>query len=485
MECYKLPFIKNIEKEIKSKIEEICKKDKIYKDFKKYFKNQWSGYFKNKTLSLKDIDKKFRTNNSLENFNRIFKNKFGFKGEVQLVTYVDTLIEITEEQIKYFTKQIRTSHRGVSKNRIKNINKEIDKRQTENSDEELYKEIEDTSINEIDELDETKKENFSSDNEKSDEQVDTNNMHNSYFLTNYQLSCSFDSFLSIFINAIYPSILNKDLSRNKKMMNKIQKYKLYIKFIEELDKINMIGASYFYDIYDKFNKNNNCDLFELDEEKEKYEFLPIGINYRNFAKNELYCIKYSIIHFCTGKCKYNNQLRENNILSYPYIDIPLQAYIDNLSPDIDHLFKNYIYINLNTIFHEEQCYSENNNNIQFYVKKYEILEMPLILSLNTNINEFAELKKYSQFISNIFKKNEIILYETSYKLIGFVTQPSEKHFVAYFENCNEKYIECLKKWYKYDDLNSKYKVILNTEFALDNLRSGEGIALFVYLKNNS
>ena len=353
-ECYKLPFIKNIEKEINSKIEKICKKDKIYKDFKKYFNNQWSGYFKNKTLSLKDIDKKFRTNNSLENFNRIFKNKFGFKGEVQLVTYVDTLFEITEKQIKYFTKQIRTSHRGVSKNKIKNINKEIDKRHSENSDEELYKEIEETSINENDELDETKKENFSSDNEKSDEQVDTNNMHNRYFLTNYQLSCSFDSFLSIFINAIYPSISNKDLSRNKKMMNKIQKYKLYIKFIEELDKINMIGASYFYDIYDKFNKNNNCDLFELDEEKEKYEFLPIGINYRNFAKNELYCIKYSIIHFCTGKCKYNNQLKENNILSYPYIDIPLQAYIDNLSPDIDHLFKNYIYINLNTICNEEQ-----------------------------------------------------------------------------------------------------------------------------------
>ena len=74
-------------------------------------------------MCLKDIDKKFRTNNSLENFNRIFKNKFGCKGEVQLVTYVDTLIEITEEQIKYFTKQIRISHKGVSNNKIKNINK--------------------------------------------------------------------------------------------------------------------------------------------------------------------------------------------------------------------------------------------------------------------------------------------------------------------------------------------------------------------------
>ena len=174
--------------------------------------------------------------------------------------------------------------------------------------------------------------------------------------------------------------------------------------------------------------------------------MTIEINYRNYAKNEIYCIKYSIVHFCTGNCKYKDQLRETNILSYPYIDIPFQAYIDNLSQDIDHIFKNYIYINLNTICNEDECYSENDKNVQFYVKKYEILEMPLILSLNTNINEFKDLKKYSQFISKIFK-NEIILYETSYKLIGFVTQPSIKHFVEYFENYNGKYIECIKKWY--------------------------------------
>ena len=64
----------------------------------------------------------------------------------------------------------------------------------------------------------------------------------------------------------------------------------------------------------------------------------------------------------------------------------MQAYIDNLSPDIDHIFKNYIYIILNTIYNEAQCYSENDKNIQFYVRKYEILEIPLILKLNNNIN---------------------------------------------------------------------------------------------------
>ena len=55
------------------------------------------------------------------------------------------------------------------------------------------------------------------------------------------------------------------------------------------------------------------------------------------------------------------------------------------------------------MYNEEQCYSENNNNIQFYVKKYEILEMPLILSLNTNINEFAELKNIDSLYLKFLK----------------------------------------------------------------------------------
>ena len=99
------------------------------------------------------------------------------------------------------------SHRGVSKNNIKNINKESEKRHPKVSDEEIYKELENNNINDFDESDKTKTENFFSYNEKSDNQVDINNLNNRYFLTNYKLLCSFDSFLSIFINAIFPSIL--------------------------------------------------------------------------------------------------------------------------------------------------------------------------------------------------------------------------------------------------------------------------------------
>ena len=98
----------------------------------------------------------------------------------------------------------------------------------------------------------------------------------------------------------------------------------------------------------------------------------------------------------------------------------MQAYIDNLSNDVQEIFHNYIYINLNTICNESQCYSEDDKNVQFYVKKYEILEMPFILSINTNINNYSELIKYNDFINKIFK-NEIKLYNIDYKLVGFVT----------------------------------------------------------------
>ena len=78
-------------------------------------------------------------------------------------------------------------------------------------------------------------------------------------------------------------------------------------FIEALNKKKIKENTSFYDIYEEFNKDNNYDLFELDEELEKYDFLPIVINYRNLYKNQLLCIKYSINHFCTGKSKFKNQ----------------------------------------------------------------------------------------------------------------------------------------------------------------------------------
>ena len=343
-ECYKLPFIENINKNIVKSINNICKKDKIYKDFNKYFINQWSEYFNNKSLCLKDIDKKFRTNNSLENFNRIFKTKMGNKGEIELVKYVDNLIDITKDQINYFLKEIKRPHKSISNNKIKKDNKKNINEETETSDNDIFEELESSS--DIINKDSISEEKDELQNNEIEKEKDINDINEQLFLSNYQLSCSFDSFLSIFINTIYPAIIKNQNEENEINLKKNKKYKYYIKFIETLNQKNIIEQMTFYDIYEEFNNDNKLDLFELDEEIEKYDLLPIVINYRNLYNNKLFCIIYSIKHFCTGKCKFKNQLIENNLMSSPYIDIPLQAYLDNLSNNIQELFQNYIYINL-------------------------------------------------------------------------------------------------------------------------------------------
>ena len=60
-----------------------------------------------------------------------------------------------------------------------------------------------------------------------------------------------------------------------------------------------------------------------------------------------------------------------------------------------------IILNINTIFNENECFNENDNLVNFYVKKYEIEELPLILSINTNINDYDELVKYNNKINTI------------------------------------------------------------------------------------
>ena len=89
---YELPFKAKIDKLIGKEIKNICKKDKFYKDFQNYFIDQWEPYFKNKSLVLLNVHKKIRTNNSLENFNIIFRHSYHMKGHMNLIKYINTLL---------------------------------------------------------------------------------------------------------------------------------------------------------------------------------------------------------------------------------------------------------------------------------------------------------------------------------------------------------------------------------------------------------
>ena len=63
-----------------------------------------------------------------------------------------------------------------------------------------------------------------------------------------------------------------------------------------------------------------------------------------------------------------------------------------------------IYLNINIIYNEEQWYREDNENMNFFVKKYEILELPFILSFNTNLSNFILLIKNKDFFNKIIWK---------------------------------------------------------------------------------
>lgn len=81
------------------------------------------------------------------------------------------------------------------------------------------------------------------------------------------------------------------------------------------------------------------------------------------------------------------------------------------------------------------------------------MEIPPIISINVNVDDFDDLKNNLGFINKYFKLT-IEIYNNIYKLIGFITQPFRNHFISYFQDFNEDSKECLNSWYKYDDFVS-------------------------------
>ena len=61
----------------------------ILDDFILYFEEQWLSYFKDGSLQLDEINIKFRTNNSLENFNRRLKSNFHSRKNINIIKFID------------------------------------------------------------------------------------------------------------------------------------------------------------------------------------------------------------------------------------------------------------------------------------------------------------------------------------------------------------------------------------------------------------
>ena len=70
---------------------------------------------------MDNINIKLRTTNSLENFNRVFKNEFNQKGEIENTIYIDTLITTFKEQNEFFQKEIEKQPKEKKKNKTKKL----------------------------------------------------------------------------------------------------------------------------------------------------------------------------------------------------------------------------------------------------------------------------------------------------------------------------------------------------------------------------
>ena len=113
--------------------------------------------------------------------------------------------------------------------------------------------------------------------------------------------------LVFFINSIFPNLKKLKLNETDvNILNNNDEYNLYLNFIHYILKItnNNDFNLYFYNLYEKFNDINMCDSFNLDKDIEFQKFVPTTINYRNLYNNKLFCINYSIDHYCTGLCKF-------------------------------------------------------------------------------------------------------------------------------------------------------------------------------------
>ena len=100
-------------------------KKKFYKDFEIYFNKQQLHLFKEKILLLKNINKKFHTNISLEYFNRTFKRLYEMKANMNLVTYEDNLVEIIMDIKKFYIAKIKKISIVSKKNKINKKTQDI------------------------------------------------------------------------------------------------------------------------------------------------------------------------------------------------------------------------------------------------------------------------------------------------------------------------------------------------------------------------
>ena len=175
------------------------------------------------------------------------------------------LITLYKEQNEYFQKEIEKQPKEKKKEKRKKFGDSKESEESINLEiENLLKEIsEDNDSESNSNKNKLTISNSSSSKEESENIYDNKeNINKKKGFKWYKNSCSFDSFISIFIYSILPNIKHIVNNKNEEK-NFTTDFELYLKFINHIIDKNENKEIIFYKIYENFNKENGVNLFNL------------------------------------------------------------------------------------------------------------------------------------------------------------------------------------------------------------------------------
>ena len=283
-----IDFIKNNYKSIlnNNKEENIEDSKIILDEFIDYFKFQWLDYFNKDILNLNGIYIKFRSNNCLENFNRQLKRYSLRKRQLNLVNYVDILINESIEHEEYIITEMKKPLQKVT-------NKKLNPKTIKLEENNFYMEIAEDILNysiendseEIENINLNLEQKYQNENnkKKENELLDLDSIFKNYTLTsdilfhsligidNLSVNCFFNTGLQIILHShkfileiiydITNNIEKKNYNQNSLSTAFIELMKNIIKTFIEKNEIRTIDNIYDSIIRNEINiKTNNISI---------------------------------------------------------------------------------------------------------------------------------------------------------------------------------------------------------------------------------
>ena len=385
---------------------ELFTKNPVYIEFINYVKKEWIPFFQNGMLDYYQINKKMRTNNSIENYNKCLKNRHG---RVHKRNWSDFLRVLLDED-DYFYNKIKID--------ILNESKPINDHSNFNNN---------NNIKNEDSIIKVKK-----------------------WFNNDNYSCRIDSFFTIYLNLFYEDLKNID---NEKKYEYIKLFNFYVEQLNE-NNLNEIRNQLWYELNNLgVDNNNGTNAYH------EIGYIPKLFNI--FKNIENYCITTTIEYHCF-EC--NNIINEEIFLN-PLVSVSEQELnMYNVSNIISFKFNNSICSCKKCNISKKE--REENLNCS---KTFKNLSLPLFLMFIIDIS-FNKLKENKLKINNLFTNSIEIRIPNSdrsekFELIGAIYMPYELHYSCWYslEEINEGNI--IQNKFLHDGIeNNGYIINISRDF---------------------